>query len=134
MHFKTLPRRILFRRILPSARRRNLAVTGSLAWLLLGVLPAVAATAPPLNVDQATQLCRESVGKPAFQACMQARTKAGGGSPEQYRDACIASARPAVQACVAKSTATAGRDKQAGATAPAVSAPKDLKPVNTKKD
>src|SRR5262249_45504260 len=130
MHFKTLPRRILFRRILfrrilPSARRRNLAVTGSLAWLLLGgVLPAVAATAPPLNVDQATQLCRESVGKPAFQACMQARTKAGGGSPEQYRDACIASARPAVQACVAKSTATAGRDKQAGATAPAVSAPK----------
>jgi tetratricopeptide (TPR) repeat protein len=134
MHFKTQPRRILSRRILPSAGRRNLAVAGSLACLLLGVLPAVAATAPPLNVDQATQLCRESVGKPAFQACMQARTKAGGGSPEQYRDACIASARPAVQACVAKSTATAGRDKQAGATAPAVSAPKDLKPVTTKKD
>src|SRR5689334_5142101 len=76
---RILPRRTLPRRILPSARRCNLAVAGSLASLLLGVLPATAAAAPPPNVDQATQLCRESVGKPAFQACMQARTKAGGG-------------------------------------------------------
>jgi hypothetical protein len=127
-----MQRGALKRRILPSVGRRNLVVAGSVAWLLLGMLPTTTAAAPPLNVDQAMQRCRESVGKPAFRACMQTRWQAGGGPPQQYRDACIASARPVVQACVTKlMAATSGSDKQADTAVSAVETPKDLKSVTT---
>ena len=118
-------------RSLRSAGRSVIVVAMTCSLPIL--LPAIGRAAPPLTVDQATAHCRETVGKPTVHACVQARKKAGGGPVEQLREACRASARPAVQACVAKMMPSTAGGRAADTAMSAVDVPKDLKSVATEK-
>jgi CHAT domain-containing protein len=64
--------------------------------LLVGVLPTAANA---LSIEQARESCRESVGRPTVQACMQG-LKGGSGDREANLAKCRANATPKVQACV----------------------------------
>src|SRR5215469_8023910 len=108
-------------------------IVAAMTFSLLILLHATVRAAPPLTVDQATAHCRETVGQPTVHACVQARKQAGGGPADQYREACRASARPAVQACVAKMMAGTAGGGQGDTAVSAVDIPKDLKSVATEK-
>lgn len=81
----------------------------ALLFSLFGVLPASA-----LTIDQARESCRNSIGRPAYQACRQ------GGAPHE---ACMARAKAAATPCV-RNAMIAARPKAALFDAGKVSAPK----------
>ena len=91
---------------------KTIARTGVAAFCcsMLGIIPASA-----LELNQAIENCRNTVGKPIVMACM----RSGGGNLES----CRASAGPKVRACV-QSAMVASRPKAALFDAAKVSAPK----------
>lgn len=66
------------------------------ALLAIGVLAASAGPALALTKEAAFENCRQTVGRPIVQACMQA---AGGKAGGANREACRARASPQVKAC-----------------------------------
>ena len=91
---------------------KTIARTGVAAFCcsILAIIPASA-----LELNQAIENCRNTVGKPIVMACM----RSGGGNLES----CRASAGPKVKACV-QSAMVASRPKAALFDAAKVSAPK----------
>jgi CHAT domain-containing protein len=105
-------------RLRVSARRGASAVGFSclaVAAALGGSAPSSAAT-----FEQIQQSCRETVGKPIVQACMQAQPKGTGNI-----EACRAQASPAVRACVQKEMSKIAATKAAPAAPVAKDTGKD---------
>ena len=113
--------------------RARLVASLALPLILLCAGAPVARAASPLTVDQATERCRASVGKPIVQGCVRGKVQASGGPPQKYIQGCMPTARPAVQACVAKMMASSGNGAQGNTAVSATAAPTrdDLKSVTT---
>ena len=86
--------------------RRSASVVGlpclAVAAALGGSAPSSAAT-----FEQIQQSCRETVGKPIVQACMQAQPKGTGNL-----EACRTKATPAVRACIQKEMSKIARPRR----------------------
>ena len=88
--------------IISVSRARDVVkpLAGSVAAGLIALVAVVAASdrASALSQEQARENCRQTVGRPIVQACMQG--KGGGGDREANLAACRAGATPRVRACV----------------------------------
>jgi CHAT domain-containing protein/tetratricopeptide (TPR) repeat protein len=96
---------------------------------------SAAPAASTLTVDQASERCRASVGKPMVQACVRSKMQANGGPPQKYIEGCKTTATPAVQACVTKMMASTGNSAQSETAVSATATPTkaDLNAVKTEK-
>lgn len=77
-----------------------LARTSSLALIALSASSVVTNSAAALTLESAIESCRERVGKPRVQACVQNMVQTRGGPGMQYVEQCRAPVKPLVQACV----------------------------------
>lgn len=115
----------------PWARPLRVGLAAILLGLMAGRFDVSVHAATQLTVDQATERCRESAGRPFVQSCVRAKVQASGGPPPKYIEGCRAAARPAVQACVTKMMAATGADAKGDTAVSAVQPTADLKSVST---
>ena len=79
---------------------RSILAAIAVLGLALPVLFASTNSAMALSQEQALETCRETVGRPIVQACMQGMRGGGGGDREANLTKCRGGAAPKVKACM----------------------------------